>query len=111
MRGLLRLDHCDDRQHGHCRDRDADHAPPRGRNVRRAALRGHFAGGRRDPHGADEPHRRLRLRLRLADSTGRLWVMSDNRHIALDSRAHRADPGKGTIAVYDVSGVVSQPGR
>ncbi|MEV4290438.1 signal peptidase I [Nonomuraea bangladeshensis] len=40
---------------------------------------------------------------------GRLWVMSDNRHIALDSRAHRADPGQGTIAVSGVSGVVSPP--
>ncbi|MGW6501306.1 signal peptidase I [Nonomuraea angiospora] len=42
---------------------------------------------------------------------GRLWVMSDNRHIALDSRAHRADPGQGTIAVSDVSGVVSPPSQ
>ncbi|MGW0801480.1 signal peptidase I [Nonomuraea sp. NPDC002799] len=37
---------------------------------------------------------------------GRLWVMSDNRHIALDSRSHQADPGQGTIATSDVSGVV-----
>lgn len=37
---------------------------------------------------------------------GRLWVMSDNRHIALDSRAHVTDPGGGTIGISDVDGVV-----
>ncbi|WP_344872639.1 signal peptidase I [Nonomuraea antimicrobica] len=42
---------------------------------------------------------------------GRLWMMSDNRHVALDSRAHRGDPGEGTVAVSDVDGQVSLPVR
>ncbi|RVX41554.1 signal peptidase I [Nonomuraea polychroma] len=36
----------------------------------------------------------------------RLWIMSDNRDVALDSRAHRGDAGNGTIGVADVAGVV-----
>ncbi|MEU8365270.1 signal peptidase I [Nonomuraea sp. NPDC048882] len=42
---------------------------------------------------------------------GRLWVMSDNRHGALDSRAHLADPGDGTIEISDVVGVVDPARR
>ncbi len=37
---------------------------------------------------------------------GRLWIMSDNRHIALDSRAYRDAPGGGTIEIADVIGVI-----
>ncbi|GGS75170.1 hypothetical protein GCM10010156_37480 [Planobispora rosea] len=37
---------------------------------------------------------------------GRLWLMSDHRAVALDSRAHQGDPGGGTIAVTDVLSVV-----
>ncbi|NUW33763.1 signal peptidase I [Nonomuraea sp. SMC257] len=39
----------------------------------------------------------------------RIWVMSDNRHSALDSRAHQGAPGTGTISVSDVVGVVEAP--
>ncbi|MBI3689079.1 MAG: signal peptidase I [Actinobacteria bacterium] len=35
---------------------------------------------------------------------GRLWVMGDHRNDSLDSRAHMADPGHGTVAVSDVIG-------
>jgi signal peptidase I len=36
----------------------------------------------------------------------RVWIMSDNRDVALDSRAHRGDAGNGTIGVPDIVGVV-----
>ncbi|MGP3920459.1 signal peptidase I [Nonomuraea sp. 10N515B] len=36
----------------------------------------------------------------------RLWIMSDNRGVSLDSRAHTGDAGNGTIGVSDVVGVV-----
>ncbi|NJP94624.1 signal peptidase I [Nonomuraea sp. FMUSA5-5] len=42
---------------------------------------------------------------------GRLWIMNDNRHVALDSRAYQDAPGGGTIRVADVRGVVDLPAR
>ncbi|MEW9549049.1 signal peptidase I [Nonomuraea sp. NPDC050783] len=42
---------------------------------------------------------------------GRLWVMSDNRSVALDSRAHMDASGGGTIAVTDVIAVVEDWAR
>ncbi|NUW44898.1 signal peptidase I [Nonomuraea rhodomycinica] len=39
----------------------------------------------------------------------RIWIMSDNRHSALDSRSHQDAPGTGTISVSDVVGVVEDP--
>jgi signal peptidase I len=36
---------------------------------------------------------------------GRLWIMSDNRDVALDSRSHLDAVGKGTIALSYVVGV------
>ncbi|MEV4020009.1 signal peptidase I [Nonomuraea angiospora] len=62
-----------------------------------------------EPYVAALPASQLQFSVQVPP--GRLWVMSDNRHIALDSRAHRADPGQGTIAVSDVSGVVSPPSQ
>ncbi|MEU6716419.1 signal peptidase I [Nonomuraea sp. NPDC046802] len=62
-----------------------------------------------EPYIAAPPASHLRFEVRVP--SGRLWVMGDNRHIALDSRAHRADPGEGTIAVSDVSGVMIPPKR
>ena len=35
---------------------------------------------------------------------GRLWVMGDNRGASADSRAHRSDPGGGTVPVDKVVG-------
>lgn len=40
---------------------------------------------------------------------GRIWVMSDNRDVALDSRSHQDAPGRGTISVSDVLGVIPPP--
>jgi signal peptidase I len=42
---------------------------------------------------------------------GRLWIMNDNRHVALDSRAHQGAPGNGTIEVTDVVGVIDTSRR
>ncbi|MEV0195725.1 signal peptidase I [Nonomuraea sp. NPDC050691] len=39
----------------------------------------------------------------------RIWIMSDNRHSARDSRIHQDAPGGGTISVSDVVGVVEDP--
>ncbi|MFF4196693.1 signal peptidase I [Nonomuraea sp. NPDC001831] len=57
-----------------------------------------------EPYLAAPPasHRRFDVQV----PPGRLWVMSDNRHIALDSRAYPTAPGGGTISVSDVNGVV-----
>ena len=35
---------------------------------------------------------------------GRIWIMSDHRGVAVDSRAHQDAPGAGTIATADVIG-------
>ncbi|MBG0812882.1 signal peptidase I [Planomonospora sp. ID82291] len=35
---------------------------------------------------------------------GRLWVMGDHRAVSLDSRAHKGDPGGGTIPIDQVIG-------
>ena len=35
---------------------------------------------------------------------GRLWVMGDHRGASSDSRAHRSDPGNGTIPIDKVVG-------
>ncbi|WP_204070851.1 signal peptidase I [Planotetraspora phitsanulokensis] len=40
---------------------------------------------------------------------GHLWIMADNRDVAIDSRAHQADADKGTIPLSDVVGVVDVP--
>lgn len=51
------------------------------------------------------------LRFEVQVPPGRLWVMGDNRHAALDSRAHLADPGHGTIETSQVVGVVDPARR
>ncbi|WP_219460772.1 signal peptidase I [Nonomuraea rhizosphaerae] len=38
---------------------------------------------------------------------GQVWVMSDNRDVALDSRAHQDAPGRGAVPLSDVVGVVA----
>lgn len=57
-----------------------------------------------EPYLAESPASRLRFQIRVPQ--GRIWVMSDNRDVALDSRSHRGGGGDGTIAVSDVIGVV-----
>ncbi|KAB8192806.1 signal peptidase I [Nonomuraea phyllanthi] len=42
---------------------------------------------------------------------GRLWIMNDNRHVALDSRRYSDAPDGGTVGVADVMGVVDAPAR
>jgi signal peptidase I len=37
---------------------------------------------------------------------GRLWLMGDHRSVAADSRAHRSDPGEGTVETDRVLAVV-----
>ncbi|TDD45961.1 signal peptidase I [Nonomuraea terrae] len=54
-----------------------------------------------------EPASKLKFRIRVPQ--GRIWVMSDHRHISRDSRYHQGDGGDGTIAVSDVIGVVDLP--
>ncbi|WP_090769065.1 signal peptidase I [Nonomuraea maritima] len=56
---------------------------------------------------AASPAAREKFRVRVPP--GRLWLMSDNRDVALDSRAHQGDGGDGTIDVSDVIGVVDLP--
>lgn len=60
-----------------------------------------------EPYLAAPPASRVKFSVRVPQ--GRLWTMSDNRDVALDSRAHQGDGGDGTIAVSDVIGVVDLP--
>ncbi|MFI7610627.1 signal peptidase I [Nonomuraea terrae] len=60
-----------------------------------------------EPYLAEPPASEVKFRIRVPQ--GRIWVMSDNRHVALDSRVHQGDGGDGTIAVSDVIGVVNLP--
>ncbi|MEV6034739.1 signal peptidase I [Nonomuraea sp. NPDC052116] len=62
-----------------------------------------------EPYLAAPPASHLRFEVQVPPS--RLWVMSDNRHAALDSRTHLADPGNGTIDISDVAGVVDPARR
>ncbi|GAA4953909.1 signal peptidase I [Nonomuraea thailandensis] len=59
-----------------------------------------------EPYVASPPasHRPFEVRL----PQGRLWIMNDNRHVALDSRAYQDAPGGGTVGVSDVTAVVSR---
>lgn len=62
-----------------------------------------------EPYLAAPPASHLRFEVQVPP--GRLWLMSDNRHLALDSRAHLTDPGGGTVAISDVAGVAEPANR
>ncbi|MGR6917452.1 signal peptidase I [[Actinomadura] parvosata] len=62
-----------------------------------------------EPYLAASPASALAFDVKVPD--GRLWIMGDNRHIALDSRAYQDAPGGGTVRVADVTAVVDLPAR
>ncbi|MET7327037.1 signal peptidase I [Nonomuraea sp. NPDC005650] len=60
-----------------------------------------------EPYVAAPPASQVTFDVRVP--SGRLWIMNDNRHVALDSRAYRDAPGGGTIATSDVTAVADAP--
>ncbi|GAA3197815.1 signal peptidase I [Nonomuraea roseoviolacea] len=61
-----------------------------------------------EPYLGESPASSLDFERRIPP--GRLWVMSDNRDVARDSRSHRDAPDGGTVGVQDVVAVITAPG-
>ncbi|MBN6054719.1 signal peptidase I, partial [Nonomuraea sp. RK-328] len=61
-----------------------------------------------EPYVAEPPASALDFNVQVPRD--RIWIMSDYRHSARDSRAHQDAPGTGTISVSVVVGVVTDPG-